>query len=67
MNISRFISYLLIAVGAGVAIYSNTSVRQNDYMLIGGIVILMMGIYRVSKNIPSKFENETEEEKDLKK
>ena len=51
---SRIISYLLIVIGAFVAIYANAQENQNQYVLIGGIVVLMAGIYRISRNIPSK-------------
>jgi len=51
---SRIISYILILTGALVAIYAQAGEEQNQYILIGGIVVLMMGIYRVSRNIPSK-------------
>ena len=51
---SRIISYILIITGAFVAIYAQAEEEQNQYILIGGIVVLMMGIYRVSRNIPSK-------------
>ncbi|WP_052172544.1 hypothetical protein [Psychroserpens jangbogonensis] len=51
---SRIISYILIITGAFVAIYAQAEEEQNQYILIGGVVVLMMGIYRVSRNIPSK-------------
>ena len=51
---SRVISYLLILIGAFVAIYAQAGEDQNPYILIGGIVTLMLGIYRISRNIPSK-------------
>lgn len=53
MNISRTVSILLIIIGGLVAIYSKTGADQNQYLLIGGIVVLMLGVYRISKNIPS--------------
>ena len=51
---SRIISYLLILIGAFVAIYAQAGEEQNQYILIGGIMVLMLGIYRISRNIPSK-------------
>ena len=51
-------NYLLIIIGAAVAMYSKVGTEQNQYILIGGITILMLGIYRISKNIPSKHEDE---------
>ncbi|OBX26986.1 hypothetical protein A9996_02495 [Gelidibacter algens] len=47
-------SLLLIIIGGLVAIYAKAGMDQNQYVLIGGIVILMIGVYRISKNIPSK-------------
>ncbi|TDU40257.1 hypothetical protein BXY82_2304 [Gelidibacter sediminis] len=54
MNTSRLINLLLIISGGFVAIYARAGMDQNEYVLIGGIVILMIGVYRISKNIPSK-------------
>ena len=56
----KYFNYILIILGAIIAIYSKTRTEQNQYILIGGIVILMIGIYRISRNIPS---NHTEEDK----
>jgi len=55
---SAKINYLLILIGAIIAIYARVEERQNDYILIVGIVILMIGIYRVSRTIPSKHDRE---------
>uniref|UniRef100_UPI00404920FB hypothetical protein n=1 Tax=Gelidibacter sp. TaxID=2018083 RepID=UPI00404920FB len=61
MNSSRFISVLLIVFGAIVAVYAKAGAEQNVYILIAGIVLLMFGVYRISKNIPSKNDQETNE------
>ncbi len=53
MNISKNINYILIAVGAIVALYAQNQEEQSEAMLIGGIVLLMIGIYRISRHIPS--------------
>ena len=58
MNISKYINYLLILAVASIAIYSNAKANQNQYILIGGIVVLMIGLYRISRNLPSKKEKE---------
>ena len=59
-------NYLLIIIGAAVAMYSKVGTEQSQFVLIGGIVILVLGIYRISKNIPSKHQkdedNNTNEE-----
>jgi hypothetical protein len=64
MNTSRFISLLLIIIGGFVAIYAKAGMEQNQYVLIGGIVILMIGVYRISKNIPSKNDPEAPSDND---
>lgn len=61
MNISRLINLICVVVGGSVAIYAQAGEKQNSYLLIGGIVLLMLGIYRTSRNIPSKYENKEEE------
>lgn len=50
----KYLNYILILVGALISIYAKTGVGQNEYLLIGGIAVLMIGIYRISKTIPSK-------------
>lgn len=59
---SRFINYICIILGAIVAIYSQAEIQQNTYILIGGIVLLVFGIYRIAKHVPSKSLNENEED-----
>ncbi|MEP3836148.1 MAG: LPXTG cell wall anchor domain-containing protein [Algibacter sp.] len=54
----KYINYILIIIGAFVAMYAKTGTSQNQYILIGGIVLLMIGVYRVSRNIPSRSNEE---------
>jgi len=54
MNISKNINYIFIAVGAILALYGQNQEEKNEALLIGGIVLLMIGVYRISKTIPSK-------------
>ncbi|MCT4629107.1 hypothetical protein [Winogradskyella sp.] len=61
MNISRTINFICILVGGIIAVYAQAEAQQNTYLLIGGIVLLMFGIYRTSRNIPSKFDKQEEE------
>lgn len=61
MNISRIINFICIVAGGIVAINAQAEEKQNTYLLIGGIVLLMFGIYRTSRNIPSKYDNQEEE------
>ncbi|MFL0354513.1 hypothetical protein [Xanthomarina sp. GH4-25] len=59
MSYSKYINYLLIVIGAIVAIYAQAGEKQDVVILILGIVILMFGLFRISSTIPSK--NQTEE------
>jgi len=56
----KYLNYILILIGAIVAIYAKTGTEQNEYVLIGGIAVLMIGIYRISKSIPSKNDADNE-------
>lgn len=59
---SRIISYILIITGALIAVYAQAGEKQNQYILIGGIMVLMLGIYRISRNIPSKSNREDDQQ-----
>lgn len=48
---SRLINIILILAGGIIAIYSQAEENQNVYILIAGIVMLMTGLYRLSRNI----------------
>ena len=61
MNISRTINLLAIIIGGAIAIYAQAEEKQDTYLLIGGIVLLMFGVYRTSRNIPSKYDKAEEE------
>lgn len=61
MNISRMISLVCIISGGAVAVYAQAEEQQNTYLLIGGIVLLMIGVYSISRNIPSKYDKQEEE------
>lgn len=62
MNLSRTINYIFILLGGLVAIYAQAGEVQNEYLLISGVVLLMIGLYRVSRNLSSK--SETTEKND---
>jgi len=51
---SKTLNYSLIILGAIVAIYAQAEEQQDTFVLIGGIVLLMIGIYRISRNIGDK-------------
>ncbi len=61
MNISRIVNLLVIIIGGAIALYAQAEEKQDTYLLIGGIVLLMFGIYRTSRNIPSKFDKQEDE------
>ncbi|WP_298494919.1 LPXTG cell wall anchor domain-containing protein [uncultured Algibacter sp.] len=54
----KYLNYILIIIGAFIAMYAKTGTDQNQYILIGGIVLLMIGVYRISRNIPSRNDND---------
>lgn len=56
----KYFNYLLILVGAVIAMYAKAGEQQNQLILMAGIVVLMIGIYRISKTIPSKRDNNHE-------
>ena len=66
--VNRIINIVFILVGGGIALYANPEEDQNEYLLIFGVVILMIGLYRLSKGIRGnkpveplvKFEDEEE-------
>ena len=47
-------NYVLIILGGLVAFYAQAEQQQNEYLLIAGIVLLMLGIYRLARTIPCK-------------
>lgn len=59
---NKIISYILILTGCIAAVYAQAGVEQNELVLILGIIILMFGIYRIARNIPSKFEENDQED-----
>jgi hypothetical protein len=61
MNMSRVLNFICIVTGGLVTVYAKAQESQNTYLLMGGLVLLMFGIYRTSRNIPSKHEQQEEE------
>jgi hypothetical protein len=51
---SRIVNIVLILTGGLIALYAQAEENQNVYILIGGIVMLMTGLYRLSRGISSK-------------
>ncbi len=57
---SRTLNFIFILAGGIIAIYAKAGDSQDTYILLGGIMLLMIGLYRLSKGIPSKkSDNET--------
>ncbi|KJD33066.1 hypothetical protein PK35_08865 [Tamlana nanhaiensis] len=61
----KYLNYILIVVGAIVAMYAKAGANQNQYLLIGGIVLLMVGAYRISKTISSKKDADNDDTSNL--
>ncbi|MCO4822620.1 MAG: hypothetical protein KC469_11165 [Flavobacteriaceae bacterium] len=57
----RFTNIVFILTGGLIALYAQAEDNQNVYILIGGIFLLMIGLYRLSKGIPSKSREEDNE------
>ena len=56
MSYSKNIDYILILMGCFVAIYAQSGEKQNLVILIIGIVILMYGLFRLTRSISSRIE-----------
>ena len=66
MKASRRLNFLFIIVGGCVALYANANDTQNLYILIGGILLLMIGLYRLSKGLSSKEEDENDQQHNVR-
>jgi uncharacterized membrane protein YqgA involved in biofilm formation len=53
-SVSKILNYVLIILGAAIAIYAQAEEKQDVLILVIGIVVLMIGIYRISRNIGDK-------------
>lgn len=51
----------MILVGGIIALYAESGEEQNTYILIGGIFLLMIGLYRLSRGIPSRNQQSEED------
>lgn len=54
----KYLNYILILAGALVAMYAKTSANPKQYWLIIGIVLIMLGVYRIARTIPSRNDDE---------
>ena len=51
---SKTFNFVLILVGGIIALYANAEEQQELYILLIGIMILMFGLYRLSRGISSR-------------
>ena len=58
----KYLNYSLVIIGAIVAIYAKAGKAQNQTILILGIVVLMIGVYRIAKTIPSKTNTDNDQD-----
>ena len=56
---SRIINIILILAGGLVALYAKADEQQNVYILVGGVFMLMAGLYRLSRGLSSKKEDDS--------
>lgn len=65
MRFSRTLNIVCITVGAILGLYSQFT--NNQLFLIFGISLILFGVYRTSRNIPSKHQedNLSDETKDI--
>ena len=54
---SRTFNFILILVGGIIAIYAKAEEQQDVYILLIGVMLLMFGLYRLSRGISSKTKN----------
>lgn len=54
-------AYIYIILGILVASLRFWFEQYNQFLLIGGMVLLMIGIYSISKSLPSKREEDFQE------
>lgn len=52
----------IMIIAGGVALYEQSKSSPNIYIMIGAIVIFMYGMMRLTAKVPSKNEENTEED-----
>ncbi|MFH4968188.1 hypothetical protein V8G61_08280 [Gaetbulibacter sp. M240] len=60
----KYINYILLVVGAATAFYSDTftDYNQKTTVLVVGMVLMMLGIYRISRGLRSRSNQSDAEE-----
>lgn len=57
----KYINYILILTGAVIAMYGKSTQEENQYFLIIGIILIILGVYRIARTIPSKTDQDGEQ------
>lgn len=65
MYLLKYINAICIILGGIIAFYANAEEQQNTLLLITGIGLLMIGLYNISKTIPSKNDEENDNEQPI--
>ena len=61
-KLKRNISYVLILGGGILALYQQSLETPNQYLLIAGLGMLMVGVYTTSRRIPDKKKSSKDDE-----
>lgn len=54
MPFSRILNFMLIIAGASIILFTNADDSKSTYLSIFGLLLLIIGIYRTSRLIPNK-------------
>lgn len=57
--LKKNLNLILIVIGGFVSVYAQSQEKQNTLLMFGGLVLLMIGLMRLSQKIPSKKEKES--------
>lgn len=49
-------------IAGGAALYEQSKAKPNIYIMVGAIVLFMYGMMRLTAKVPSKTENNSEED-----
>ena len=60
-KLKRNISYALILLGGILALYEQSKDDPNQYLVIIGLAMLMVGVYTTARRIPEKKNSEAQE------
>lgn len=57
--LKKNLNLILIVIGGFVSVYAQSLEEKNTLFMFGGLVLLMIGLMRLSQKIPSKKEKES--------